>query len=280
MRERQHYIPEFLIKRFCDKCRNLYAARTSESPPRVFSARPKNIFVKGNRYSLQDTAISDPNHFEKQFSKFETMWSQIIGKIVDSVIIGKVPELNKEELFQLRYFFVMLWMRNPDAFHEIATENVFAQAELEALSAVVEKYGHLTDEQLAALQDPGFQRQMRNDGPIRAFAHYPKQSMDFLETKGFIFARIYRIRWGFILGSYPVLPAANLSNMMLHREEVAWLPISPEVAISPGGAPQNFEICRVRNPARVLKFNKKIAKKSSLIASENKKQIESVIAKL
>jgi hypothetical protein len=103
---RHHYIPRFILRKFCDENGELsyYDVNTKT----VSLKRPEDVFVTRNLYRDTINHPDEPTQIEKDLAKFENESSRIIEKFLkdDDVI------LTIEEDEKLRLFFAIMGFRS------------------------------------------------------------------------------------------------------------------------------------------------------------------------
>ena len=104
--KRDHYIPQMLLKNFCDGSGRVWVG----DGKKIYSANPKNVFVQGHLYtrsifgnSPRDTdhedflnSIEKSYEYEERLSEIESRVAPAVQQIVGQVRQGKCPQLSIE----------------------------------------------------------------------------------------------------------------------------------------------------------------------------------------
>lgn len=102
---RHHYIPRFILRKFCDKNGELsyFDLKTGS----VSLKKPEDVFVTRNLYRDIINHPEDPVKIETDLAKFENEASRIIEKFFDDEIVLTIEEDEK-----LRLFFAIMGFRS------------------------------------------------------------------------------------------------------------------------------------------------------------------------
>lgn len=114
--KRQHYIPVFLLKNFCNI--NGQVSVHDKTSNKSFLTKPKNICFEDYLYEskLTDECFPAPNVLENKFSKMEGRWATLIDRIINICDNKNNIDrliLNSYEKRELAELFFNLFARNP-----------------------------------------------------------------------------------------------------------------------------------------------------------------------
>ncbi len=119
---RQHYIPQVLLKHFCDNDGWLWAGNKERN--NVFRTRPLNVFVWNNiytRYAYYDDAPPSAE-YEHDLSRLESDAGPVIDRIVGYVRRSACPVLAPDEQIALQRFLFSQALRTPESQQRVSSE--------------------------------------------------------------------------------------------------------------------------------------------------------------
>lgn len=103
---KQHYIPQFIIRKFCKSDGKLYYYNKKNKSIVVKS--PNEIFEEKNLYKYKFGSKNDPNIIEKDLAEFERVASEIILPFRENYSVS----LNYKNNELLKYFFFIMMFRS------------------------------------------------------------------------------------------------------------------------------------------------------------------------
>lgn len=114
---KHHYIPQFLIRPFCNEKGTLlyYDLKTN----RTYERKPEEIFMERNLYKDVVNNPGDPVQLEKEFSKLESEAARIIKRLSEEVDVV----ISCEEEEKLRIFLAIMGLRSRRALDQFWDEN-------------------------------------------------------------------------------------------------------------------------------------------------------------
>ncbi len=129
--KRQHYIPQMLLKRFCDPAGYIWVA--DQQTGSVKSLKPVNAFVERHQYTLYSYADdSRDTVYEARLGEIESAAAGAFDRIVMSVSVGRLPGLTDAERCAVKRFVFSLARRTRESRARVATtddhDEVFYQA--------------------------------------------------------------------------------------------------------------------------------------------------------
>lgn len=103
---KQHYIPQFIIKRFCKTDGKTYYY--DKSSKKIEQKKSNEIFEEDNLYKYLYENKADPNIIEKDLAEFERIASELIKPFRENDSVG----INYENDKMLKYFFFIMMLRS------------------------------------------------------------------------------------------------------------------------------------------------------------------------
>ena len=104
--KRQHYIPQFIIRKFCKSDGKVYYYDKSNNS--INQKWPKQIFEETNLYKYLYNNEEDPNIIEKDLSKFESDAARLIRPFIENCSVG----LSYDDNELLKYFLFIMMFRS------------------------------------------------------------------------------------------------------------------------------------------------------------------------
>ena len=208
--KRQHYIPQVLLKHFCDNDGRLWAGNKGRN--NVFRTRPLNVFVRNNIYTryAYDDDTPPSAEYEQGLCRLESDAGPVIDRIVGCVRRSACPVLAPDEQTALQRFLFSQALRTPESQQRVSSE--FADDDLyDIVEQHAQKVGFagLPDKEaffddnddwsdwarrLIHNSDAGF---AAGDDP-----HIREQEQKFIAETGIRFAVTLGPGDGFIIGSH------------------------------------------------------------------------------
>lgn len=267
--ERNHYIPQMLLREFTNKNGKLYCFR-KDSPGGVFESNPKNAFVKKNLYTQQDAHGNKDFSVEKDFAKLEGQTGPIIKKIIGAARLGKPPCLTDSEKEIWDVFFCSQWIRVPKWHKDLQQSSLFSDAK-----TIFERdIRPLTDAEHKKFSRPEEQhRQVHNAWVTAVASSLDLEAFKILQTKGILIGVVRNPQRSFIIGDYPILRGPlHLSN----PKAEALLPISYDVIVTPTFSRGEEKLVEVKEMDHIRFINKGIFEQSDMVAGRSRELIESL----
>ncbi len=246
-RKRQHIVPEFYLKKFCDKT-GLLSVYDMESH-KHFSASPDRICVEKYVYETKwENANPElgeyvkPNSIENAFSEKEGQYKQLLDCLLNSCMHAtplKQLICLTEEKTLLAEFVANIFLRDPDVFHGILRTN-YSIDELKKLdlydhtNALFEKLGWGSPDSLIshAIKKGLFESSISGSPAQKA--------VDQLLTMNFVF---YRCSGPFFTTSSRPVMLFDINNKSDGKVGSAvFFPLSPRVLLMYTDLPQYRKI--------------------------------------
>ena len=132
-----HYLPQILLKHFCDSDGLLWVARKGQDQP--FQTTPRNVFAVNNLYT-KHTPVANPDRtgwtFQRDRSS-EHILAQIEGaaadpirQVIRSARKRRLPQLGPDPQDALQRFFFATARRTPESQKRVRTPDAEARHEL------------------------------------------------------------------------------------------------------------------------------------------------------
>ena len=117
-----HFIPQFLIKRWAENDKFFLALRKDCSIAQLASKNANSIFAGPELYWARSLYPENPSYFETNFfAPIDTKFSKIVKKI-DECHIGKIDFLSSEELKFVIDYCLMLFFRTPNQIKKLSSK--------------------------------------------------------------------------------------------------------------------------------------------------------------
>lgn len=280
---RNHYIPEMLLKNFCDDGGLLCIA--DQERGNCYRTNPKNVFVKNNLYVNHDySRATDSYEYEISLSKIESEAEPAISSLIEQVRCGRHPRLDPELNDHFKKFVIALTRRTPES-----QERVFSESDIDfeeifdgVAAGVLRQGGFDVPEKEWFESDPDVLKLKQvvksNINANFAAGEHPsvrQETERFSREVGWGIARICIPRRSFVIGSQGLT--------IVGRDESSrrsWLPIAHDVAIWFTTFPdRGFILDLDRNKESLIKMiNRATAVQSGIIAGRSENLVRSLMS--
>ena len=278
-----HYLPQMLLKHFCDSDGLLWVARKGQDQP--FRTTPRNVFAENNLYT-KHTPVANPDRtgwtFQRDRSS-EHILAQIEGaaadpirQVITSARKRRLPELGPDPQDALERFFFAIARRTPESQKRVRTPDAEARHELYVrLSRKAESEGVTLPSEDDFYATPAFRelidRQFRNADASMAAGTIPsiRRFEDrFFKTRALAVLVITQRRRSFIVGSHGIAIVQGMPPG-------SWLPIASDVAIAYHDDHQREKIgfLGTKHDKVIRAINDAIANHSTMIAGSSREVI-------
>lgn len=117
-----HFIPQFLIKRWAENDKFFLARRKDCSIKQLPSKNANSVFAESELYWAKSLYPETPSYFEPNFfTQIDTEFSKIIKKI-DEHQIGKIDFLSSDELKFVIDYSLMMFFRTPKQIETLSSK--------------------------------------------------------------------------------------------------------------------------------------------------------------
>ena len=296
IQRRQHYIPQMLLKNFCDGNGRLWVGYEE----RVFQTTPGNAFVERDLYTKSDfrhvprgvgyqeflNSITRTYEYEQRLSEIESIAEPAVQQILERARLGECPKLSASLGDAWKRFLLAIARRTPESqervSHADSPEDIFYQA----AAHFANRDNHPLPAKALFYRDTrilGMQEMVNSNSNARfATGDHPqleKETKKFSAETGLCVAMNRIRKKGFVIGSHGlaiVRPA--------HRDDYAggsWLPIANDVAVKVTPFPDREYLVildRNNDGDRIISMiNEASAAKSRMIAGRSEALIHSLL---
>lgn len=109
-----HYVPRWLLKRFCDEKGRLWWRRRSWPPEKVHPQLPTSVFYENHLNTLYATDGSKDPQVEEALANVDGELCAITDKLVKQGQQGNPPDLDEESRARLYSYIFVQYKRSPD----------------------------------------------------------------------------------------------------------------------------------------------------------------------
>jgi Protein of unknown function (DUF4238) len=271
---RHHYVPEMIQGRFTDASGHIFLFDKRHPESGVFGTAPKNAFVERDLNTIIASDGSRDVGLEYWYSELESEAAPVIEKIVKRASQLLLPRLTVDERSIWDNFVYHQQKRAPDVFERLGLISRFA-ADLEHRIAEFEREVRpLTVEEKTEIYSPEAAHRMIQTASVKARGSGSEAVIEAYSARGIVVAVIpeaFDNTKRFVLGDHPL---ARMGHGELRNQTTElWMPIAPNIAVSPWGRPMTEEL-QILTKQGVLKINRVIASQSNVIGGQSKQLIE------
>ena len=271
---RHHFVPQMLQRRFTDAGGRLYVFDKRRPEAGVFGTTPGNAFVQKDLNAVELKDGSKHVGLEIWYSELEGQVAPIIDKIVERARARKVPGLTDDERNAWDNFMYHQQKRAPDIFERLGLVQDF-EKDLPARIAEYEReVRQLTDVERVALQSPEAIKRMVQRASVQARGRGSEEVVATLASLGIAVALVKSPKKSFILGDHP-LARMGPTGELGHPATEIWMPIAPDVAVSPWGSPKSEKLIAIEWD-HVRRVNQTIFQHSNIVAARSEALIRSL----
>ena len=271
--KRHHYVPQMLLRQFTNTQGRLFFFNKNLRSKGVISATPKDVFVKKYLYVQYDEDGVKDYAIEASLAAIEAKAAKILAKIVSAARASQEPGLTIEEKKDWDTFFCSLWIRAPDVHRPVGDiEDRFRKAAERAFTYDSKKVESL-------LRDKAKMRRIEQS--ITANLALPYRAnlpqFDDIKRRGIKVVSIRNPSMSFVIGSRPVaFVAFPYLTDFTGLSADPWLPLAPDVAVTPTLHAGMEQIVHIRNKREVRWINEVILSQSTSIASHSQELVASL----
>lgn len=281
---RHHYIPEMLLRNFCDAGGVLWVGDKKRG--KHYKTTPKNVFVERNLYSNRDyNRGTDSYEYEQALSIIESNAKPAISSVIEQMRGERNPRLALELDRRLKEFVIAIARRTPESQERVFGESdgSFEEAFDSVAKHLLKGAGYDVPEQDWFDQDPGvlkLKRTMKSNhsANFAAGEHHilQEESQRFSRETGWGFALIELPNRSFVIGSHGLTIMDENASLGGN-----WLPISHDVAIQVTAFPdQGFRLCLDdKNESIIKSINRATTAQSDIIVGRSEALIRSLMGR-
>lgn len=284
LRVGDHYLPQMLLKHFCDSDGRLWVARKGQDQP--FRTTPRNVFAENDLYT-KHTPVANPDgtgwtfpqdrSSEHVLAQIEGAAADPIRQVITNARKQRLPQLGPDAQDALKRFFFAMVRRTPESQKRVRTPEAEARHELYVwLSRKAESEGVTLPSKRDFYANPVFRELMdklfRNAdasmaaGTIRSVRRFADRF--FKKNRALAVLAITQPGRRFIVGSHGIAIVQGMPPG-------SWLPIASDVAIAYHDDDQREKIgfLGARDDEVVRAFNNASANLSTMIAGSSRQLI-------
>ena len=270
--KRHHYIPVMLSKQFANQDGQLYFFDKCFPDKGIRHSSPGNLFVESHLYAQIDKFQQKDVAVEEALAELEARVGPIIAKILNSARNEKLPKLSSTEKNAWDLYLYIQWKRVPEVRERIQAKTFPPGLTPQDLLSKLP----LTDDEYEKLSNPSEVGRIQNNAWVESVLDPGRNVLPTLQKKGVGVVMIRNPKYGFVIGSNPVLKLTYPGRPNLSDPSVEmWLPLAPDVAASP--CPYQTEKLIIGVDKHVRAINKGIFKQSRMIAGNTPQPIASLI---
>ena len=235
-----HYLPQTLLKNFCDSSGRLWVARKGKDEP--FRTTPRNVFTENNLYT-KHTPVANADgtgwtfqrdrSSERILAQIESAAAEPIRQVITSARKRRLPQFGPDSQDALKRFFFAIARRTPESQERVRTPDAEARHELHIrLSQEAESEGVTLPSEDDFYENPAIQeltdRLFRNADASMAAGTIPsirRFEDGLLGTRALAVLVITQCKRSFVVGSHGIAIVPGMPP-------VSWLPIASDVAIA------------------------------------------------
>lgn len=271
---RHHFVPQMLQRRFTDAAGRLCVYDKRRPEAGVFATTPGNAFVQKDLNAIELKDGSKHVGLEIWYSELEGEVAPIIDKIVERARARKVPGLTDDERIVWDNFIYHQQKRAPDVFERLGLVQDFEKDLPARVSEYEREERPLTDEERAEIFSPAAIERMIQHASVQARGRGSDEVVATLAALGIAVAIIISPKKSFILGDHP-LARMGPTGELGHPATELWMPIAPDVAVSPWGQPKKEKLIGIEGD-HVRRVNETIYKHSNIVAARSEALIRSL----
>ena len=110
----RHYVPVWLLKRFCDEHERLWWRRSDWPREKVLPGSPSAVFHENNLNTRYAADGSRDVHVENDLAALDGRIAEITACLVEQCRQGRSPDLDKQGMAFLRRFMFVQFKRPPE----------------------------------------------------------------------------------------------------------------------------------------------------------------------
>lgn len=276
--KKHHFVPQMLLRRFCDGSGKLWYYNKRAPHLGVASGTPQALFFEKHFYTLEEGGVKDTS-LESYFAQLEGSANAVIEKICVAARAGKPPKLTSEEKRHWDLFFYFQWKRTPDSIRATMSGMDFEKSLAASVEEFERRYRPLTDDERQRILSEAGKKRLQESARVKAIADPGAVVQAVLNDMGIGVAVIRKPNKSFVIGSKPIVKLTPSGETRLGQPGVeAWLPVAADVAVCPVPG-HGKEIVMTLDDDRWLRgFNAAILRESTLIAGRSEALVSSLVS--
>ena len=271
---RHHTNPLMILRRFVDDNGRLHVFDRTRPERGVYATVPKNAFVHRDLNALINLDGTRNIRLEVWYSELEGAIAPLIDAMIETVCEGKTPLLTEETQRAWNTFVYHSHKRAHDAFDRLGLTRNFEDQVRHKLERHELLTGPVpTEVREAVLSKNAIQRILKNVS-VNARSRGGNEIVDALQNRGLAFGVASSRRSSFVVGDHPLARMGGTGHLLDEFTEL-WLPIAPQVAVSPWGARNTAKLFHF-NTHMIRRVNELIVTNSNVVAGRSPKLIRSL----
>lgn len=270
---RHHIVPLMIQRRFLDE--DGFIAYFDKRRPHlgVLRVNPINAFVERDLNStVTNEGVRDAS-LEREFAELESEAKVVTDRILEAAQRRKIPRLSPDERLLWDTFFYIQQKRAPDVFQRLGFVDVLKND----LSSYLDEYERnvrpLTEVAREWFQQPETMARLIQNVTVKARSGCGEEVIAVLAKRGLAVAAIQDPKKSFILGDHPL---ARFNGRLDDPKNEVWMPIAPDVAVSPWQTRDRGEICTDISTENIRLINRTIFDNSNVVASRSEVLLRSL----
>ena len=267
---RNHYVPRMVQRNFINENGGLYFWRRGMAVGEVRSAKPSNLFVEDNLYTIVDKEGARDHSIELWFGRLETLAAPFIQQFLNIVRHGMTPIMDPTH-WDLWHIYNYHAQKRTVAWHKRFLKRDDLLAVMQEVASEQQWSEHLR----AWEADPEDTLREMNNARIASQAdRMPEDLLEEFRNRGLVIY-VAPPQTSFILGD-DMSANAMVSSLggASGAHEVQFMPIGPDVAV--GYCDTRGVYVDHLGARDVRRMNEAMAKQSYLIAGRSHAQIASL----
>ena len=293
--KRQHYIPEMLLRKFCNPDGRVWVADRGN----VYETHPRNVFVESHLYTRSDfskvprgashkaflNSVGRGYEYEEQLGKIESCAAPAIERIIDQARKEEHPRLSTDFREAWKRFLIAIARRTPESQERVSESRSDFDVFYEAAMAVadLDNYPLPTKEELYRdLRVLVLKRMVMSNANAKFAAgddpRIEAETKRFSEDIGLSVVVIRIPKRSFVIGSHGLTLLDHDYGRPLGAN--SWLPIAHDVAVGATAFPDRefLTVLDGRNDTEriITAFNRATANGSKVVAGESEALVRSL----
>lgn len=278
--KKHHWVPEFILDGFTDQDGMLHVFGKEWSDRGVYAAAPKEVFHQRDLNTFIDRDGTRNWSLEDAYAEFEGQVRPVVAQIIERARLGRKPSLTLGQLELWWNFFYHQHKRPPGVFdHVDAVQEFDNDPDAYASGLIASNPGQLPearhDELRQLLRNDASRARVRQTALVRARAAGSDEVISVLANRGMSIAVITRSdRKSFVVADRLMVRLGE--SELSHPDNELWMPISADVAVSPGG-PAGSETLYHLAGENVRHINRHLYAQARIVAARSPHLIRSLI---
>ncbi|MXZ31753.1 MAG: DUF4238 domain-containing protein [Acidimicrobiia bacterium] len=284
--EKQHYIPQMILKHFADDRDLLWVGHRDTG--HVFCQGRHKTFVQKNLYTRYSYEDGSPDaEYERRLSDIESEASRVLDRIVDEVRNHCVQNVGEQERLAVQRFVFSLARRTPESQRRVSgnqdDKEVFFQAAA-TLPGYMENVGALDEDSLFDIDGvPALAKKVLHnvnaDFAADSRSDLRLQEQQFCAGTKLLFGLLETSDHELVIGSHGITITRVLTPSSSHSTvSETLLPIAPDVIVRIASLAQDDSLRIITSGRTIERINRSTLRLSEWIAGRSRSVISSLVA--